>query len=147
MKKGKELKLELFSNYNVVYGTVNNKNPKALYVNISAWAEPKLDGEINYNRIIRDTDKSIRQTIYNSLDSNNLSPFFSSKTIVDFDIRESGIKYGKRSFTNCEMTFYMKQETPVNSEGLKPIVTDIIEKSINSVFEKNKYFKFYKKKK
>lgn len=147
MKKGKELKVNNFENYNVVYGSVNNKNPKALYINISAWAEPIIDGEINYNRIIRDTDKSIRQTIYNSIESNINNPFFKDKTIVDFDIRESGVKYGKRSFTNCEMTLYMKHEMPVNSDSLRPVIQSLIETSINSVFEKNKYFRFYKKKK
>jgi hypothetical protein len=147
MKKGKELKVNQFKNYNVVYGSVNNKNPKAIYINISAWAEPKIDGLVNYNRIIRDTDKSIRQTIYNSIESNNIVPFFKDKTIVDFDIRESGVKYGKRSFTNCEMTLYMKNEIPVNSENLKPTIYTLIESSINSVFENNEYFKFYKTKK
>jgi len=147
MKKGKELKVNQFKNYNVVYGSVNNKNPKAIYINISAWAEPKIDGLVNYNRIIRDTDKSIRQTIYNSIDSNNIIPFFKDKTIVDFDIRQSGVKYGKRSFTNCEMTLYMKNEIPVNSDSLKPTIYNLIEDSINSVFENNEFFKFYKTKK
>ena len=81
------------------------------------------------------------------MDIENNSPFFKEKTIVDFDIRESGVKYGKRSFANCELTLYLKQELSVNSENLKPIVHGIIETSINSVFEKNQYFKFYKKKK
>jgi hypothetical protein len=35
MKKGKELKVSDFKNYNIVYGSVNNKNPKALYIGLS----------------------------------------------------------------------------------------------------------------
>jgi hypothetical protein len=147
MKKGKELKVNEFKNYNVVYGSVNNKDPKAIYINISAWAEPKIEGLSNYNRVIRDTDKNLRQTVYNSIESNALIPFFKDKTIVDFDIRESGVKYGKRSFTNCEVTLYMKNEIPVNSDVLKPTIYNLIETSINSVFENNEYFKFYKRKK
>jgi hypothetical protein len=147
MKKGKELKVNEFKNYNVVYGSVNNKNPKAIYINISAWAEPKIEGLSNYNRVIRDTDKNLRQTVYNSIESNTLIPFFKDKTIVDFDIRESGVKYGKRSFTNCEVTLYMKNEISVNSDALKPTIYNLIETSINSVFENNEYFKFYKRKK
>lgn len=147
MKKGKELKVNEFKNYNVVYGSVNNRDPKAIYINISAWAEPKIEGLSNYNRVIRDTDKNLRQTVYNSIESNALIPFFKDKTIVDFDIRESGVKYGKRSFTNCEVTLYMKNEIPVNSDVLKPTIYNLIETSINSVFENNEYFKFYKRKK
>lgn len=147
MKKGKELKVTDFKNYNVVYGSVNNKDPKAMYINISAWAEPKVNEEINYTRIIRNADKNIRQTIYNLIDNTNSTPFFKDKTIVDFDIKESGVKYGKRSFANCEVTLYLKDELSVNSENLKPIIKNLIKNSINSVFETNEYFNFYKTKK
>ena len=147
MEKGKELKLQTYKNYNVVYGSVNNKNPKALYVNISAWAEPQNEGDLNYKRIIRDSDKKIRQVIYNFLDENITTPFLKDRTIIDFDIRESGIKYGKRSFVGCEITLYMKYEIPANSESLKPVVNSIIDDIINQGFETSKYFNFYKKKK
>ena len=146
MKKGKELKVNRFKNYNVVYGSVNNKNPKALYINVSAWAEPKNDSDINYNRIIRDMDKKIRQVIYNHLDATIINQFVKERTIIDFDIKESGVRFGKRSFTNCEITLYMKNEIPVNSEILRPDVDEIIQLIIQSVFEESKYFKFYKKK-
>ena len=147
MKKGKELKVNKFKNYNVVYGSVNNKSPKALYINISAWAEPKSDNEINYNRIIRDIDKNIRQKIYSVLGMDIATPFFKERTIIDFDIRESGIRFGKRSYTSAELTLFMKHEIPVNSDFLSPFVQDLIYNIVDSVFENNRYFKFYKKKK
>ena len=147
MKKGKELKINTFNNYNIVYGSVNNKNSKALYINISAWAEPKNDNDLNYTRIIRDIDKKIRQTIYNELEANISTPFLKDRTIIDFDIRESGVRYGKRSFTNTEITLYMKYELPINSDSLKPFIDDLIEKILEGSFEKDKHFKFYKKKK
>jgi hypothetical protein len=146
MKKGKELKVEKFKNYNIVFGSVNNKNPKALYINVSAWAEPKVDDAINYNRIIRDIDKKVRQEIYNQIDADITTPFIKDRTIVDFDIRESGVKFGKRSFTNCEVTLFMKYEIPINSEELKPDVYRIIGNVIKNVFNTNKNFAFHKKK-
>ena len=45
------------------------------------------------------------------------------------------------------MTLYMKNEIPVNSDSLKPTIYNLIEDSINSVFENNEFFKFYKTKK
>jgi hypothetical protein len=147
MKKGKELKVQNLQNYNVVYGSVNNKNPKALYINISAWADPKIDTETNYNRVIRDLDKRVRQTIYNILEKEATTPFFKDKTIIDFDIRESGVRYGKRSFVGCEITLYMKYEIPINSDILKPIVNELINNILNSAFEDSRHFDFYKKKK
>lgn len=147
MKKGKELKINHFKNYNIVFGSVNNKSPKAIYINISAWAEPKFNDEFNYNRIIRDIDKRIRQTIYNTLSANITTPFFKDKTIIDFDIRESGVKYGKRSFTNLEITLFQKYETPVNSESLLPLIENLTQVIIKDIFEKEKHFKFNKRKK
>lgn len=146
MKKGKELKIDTFKNYNIVYGSVNNKNPKALYINVSTWAEPRYDDKINYTRVIKDIDKRIRQTLYNNFYINISTPFIKERTIIDLDIRESGVRYGKRSFTNCEITLFMKYEIPANSEILKPCVNQIIEEVIKSSFENNRNFKFYKKK-
>jgi len=146
MKKGKELKNNEFRNYNVTYGSVNNKNNKAVYINISTWAEPDYDDEINYHRVIRDIDKSIRQTIFHKLDK-DITPFLNNRTIVDFDIRESGIRSSKKSFTNCEITLYTKNEIPINSEDIKPFLDDLTECVIDKCFEKNKYFKFNKRKK
>jgi hypothetical protein len=146
MKKGKELKVNSFKNYNVYYGSVNNKEPKALYINISAWAEPEEDDNINYSRVVRDLDKKIRQSIYQELEE-NYPIFLRERTIVDFDIRESGIKYGKRSFTNCEITLFMKYELPINSEDMKSILDDLIKVIIEDTLEKSKHFKFHKKKK
>jgi len=147
MKKGKELKINQFKNYNVVFGSVNNKCPKALYINVSTWAQPKSDEDFNYNRIIKDIDKRVRQTVYNVLDSNITTPFIKDRVIVDFDIRESGVKYGKRSFTNLEITLFQKYETPVNSESLWPFIEEVIQKVIKDVFDRERHFKFYKKKK
>lgn len=147
MKKGKELKIEQFKNYNIVYGSVNNKNPKALYINISAWADPKNEGDVRYGRVIREFDKRIRQALYNKISRDITTPFLKERSIVDFDIRESGIRYGKRSFANCEITLYMKHEIPVNSEYLKPMIDDLINMIIKTNFESSKDFKFHRKKK
>lgn len=146
MKKGKELKISKFKNYNTVYGSVNNKNSKAVYINISAWAEPQTDGDIYYNRVIRDINKKIKQTLYNKFDFDVTTEFIKDRTIVDLDIRESGVRYGKRSFTNCEITLFLKSERPVNSNAMKLMLDDIASMIIDVAFDKNRYFKFYRKK-
>ena len=146
MKKGKELKLNAFKNYNIVYGTVNNKNPKALYINISSWAEPLVDDTINYTRVIKDFDKSIRQNIYNYLEENIVTPFMKDFTIVDFDIRKSGVRFGKRSYLSCEITLFMRNELPINSLLLTPKIDEVVDLIINNSFESSKMFDFHKKK-
>lgn len=146
MKTGKELKMNKFKNYNVVFGSVNNKNPKAIYINISAWAEPLNEEDVNYNRVIKDLHKKIKQVIYNHLYNKSETDFVKENTIVDLDIRESGIRYGKRSFMSCEVTLYLHTEIPANSERMKMNLEDLTPVIIKTVFDNDKNFKFHRKK-
>lgn len=146
MKIGKEIKLTEFKNYNVIIGSVNNKEPQSIYLNISAWGDPQIDNKTSYSRIIRDINKKIKQSIYNHLSSNE-TYFDKSRTIVDLDIRESGIRFGKRSYINCEITLFLKSEVSISSGLLKPNIDSVLDIVINKNFEKNSSFKFFKKKK
>jgi len=146
MKNGKEVKVNNFKNYSIVYGSVNNKHSKAVYINISAWAEPQDKEMISYNRVIKDINKNIRQTLFNIFDTKIETEIKKNHTIVDLDIRESGIRYGKRSFTNCEITPFLNSEIPVNSESMKEKLDMVTEKLIKTCFDNNKTFKFHKKK-
>jgi len=146
MKNGKEVKVNNFKNYSIVYGSVDNKHSKAVYINISAWAEPQDKEMISYNRVIKDINKNIRQTLFNIFDTKIETEIKKNHTIVDLDIRESGIRYGKRSFTNCEITLFLNSEIPVNSETMKEKLDMVTEKLIKTCFDNNKTFKFHKKK-
>jgi hypothetical protein len=55
--KRKRIKTNSFRNYNVVFGSINNKHSKAVYINISAWAEPQHNEQIAYTRVIKDINK------------------------------------------------------------------------------------------
>jgi hypothetical protein len=144
MKTGKEIKNNNFKNYNITYGTVNNKNPKSIYLNISSWLEPIKDETNNYSFDIRSLNKKIKQTLFNYLDANK-TIFNKDRTIVDLDIRESGIKLGKRSFMNCEVTFFMKEALSINSIEITNTVDELTDLMF-ATFETNKSFKFHKKK-
>lgn len=146
MKTGKELKISNFKDYNIIFGSVNNKHPKAVYINLSSWAEPKASEDVNYSRVIRDLNKKIKQSIFNLFDSDETTKFVKDRTIVDFDIRESGIRYGKRSFMNCEITLFLNSEIPLISDAMKPMLDDIVEMLITSIFNDSKVFSFHKKK-
>lgn len=147
MKTGKEVKIEDFKNYNIIFGSVNNKHPKAVYINFSAWADPQIEEDVNYTRVIREMNKKLKQLLFNLFDSDKETEFLKERTIVDLDIRESGIKFKKRSFMNCEVTLFLNSEIPVNSEMMRNILIDITGTIIKLAFDDNKYFKFYKSKK
>lgn len=147
MKTGKEIKTNNFKDFNVVYGSVDNKNAKAVYINISAWAEPKSNDDINYTRSIRNINKRIKQVLFTMLDSDKTNRFLKDRTIVDLDIRESGIRYGKRSFMSCEVTLFSDTENPVNTAYVKDLLNDISNQVIDKVFKDDDNFTFHKKKK
>ena len=147
MKTGKEIKTSIFNDYNVIFGSVDNKNPKAVYVNISAWGEPKSNDEVNYTRAIKNINKKVRHLLYNTFDRSENKVFLKDRTIVDLDIRESGIRYGKRSFMSCEITLFSDLDVPVNTEFMKTNLHEIITSITKKVFDSNDNFNFYKKKK
>ena len=146
MKKGKEIKNKTHKDFTITYGTVNNNKTKAIYISFSSWAEPRNNNEINYSRVIRDIDKKIRQRVYNLISSDVCNPFLKNRTILDYDIKESGVKFGKRSFSNGEIILFLKEEISVNSERLKPYIEDILDNILEGVLEKDKNFKFFIKK-
>lgn len=137
MKKGKSVKLNLYNTIKSVYGTVDSKNLKSIFVNIQSWVTPKEDIE-NWNRIVCNLNREIKHTVFNSINTNQ----FRQETIVDLDLRTSGILYGKKSFFNLEINLYTNAELDFKSyetkESIKKIVKSIYQNNIN----KNKYFEF-----
>ena len=138
------MKIETKYQYNVVSGTVDNKNPKSVYIQISAWGEPK-DSEIEfYDNILKNKSKRVKRKLFEVLDDKH---FHTKKSIVDFNMASSGINYGKKSFMSVEMTLFKKEPLlPINSDKMEPIVKNISEKIITDIFEKDENFKFYKRK-
>ncbi len=145
MKKGKEIKLKLKENYNVKLGTVNNKDPKSIYLNITAWGDPiNYDESNNYVSIINRLKKHIKSKLYENL---NKDRYYPNNYIVDLDMRHSGIKNNKRSFMSCEITLYQKDKLPVTDDKLQGETKKIINEIIENCLESNTDFKFYRTKK
>jgi hypothetical protein len=142
MKRGKEIKLNLPYNYNVISGAVDNRNPESIYIQISAWGKPKNKEEENFDTIIKQKSKKVKRKLFEVLDTEQFLP----KAIVDFNMASSGISYDKRSFMSVELTLFQKIPLPVNSEELIPKLNKISEIIIKDIFEKDEDFKFYKKK-
>jgi hypothetical protein len=145
MKRGKELKLDINPNYKIKIGTVDNKNPKSIYINLSAWGElKKNEDEINYDKVIN----SLRKRIKNNINKNiNIGDFHQDKYIVELDMRSSGISDKKRSYMSCEITLYQKNLIPVNKPYMVDTTTTIIENIISNCLDDQPHFTFYKTKK
>lgn len=142
MKKGKSVKLNLFNVIKSMYGTVDSKNLKSIYINIQSWVTPKEDIE-NWNRVVCNLNREIKHSVFNS----NYSETFLEKTIVDLDLRVSGITKGKKSFFNLEINLFPKVEIEFKSDKLKEEVKNVIKFIYFHNIQKNKYFDFTKSKK
>lgn len=145
IKKGKEIKLgKTYMNYKVISGTVDSKNPTSVYINISAWGEPTNDDVERYVTVIGLLKKDIKAHVYTNLPLT----FNKQRTIVDLDMRESGIAYGKRSYMSCEITLYQNHRTGklLMGDELKKTMVQITNSVITEVLDKYPSFKFHKKK-
>jgi|TARA_R110000803_G_scaffold2420_1_gene8211 hypothetical protein len=145
MKRGKEISLKLPYEYNIISGTVDNKQPKSIYIQISAWGKPKnIDGG-DYDSLIKQKSKRIKRKLFEVLSQDE--KFYNDKCVVDFNMASSGISYDKRSFMSVEVTLYQKEPLiQINSELLYPKLADISSKLIRDVFESDEDFTFFRRK-
>lgn len=142
MKKGKSVKLNLFNPIKSMYGTVDSKNLKSVFINIQSWVTPKNEME-NWSRIVGNLSRQIKHSVYDS----NKSDIFLTKTIIDLDLRVSGISAGKKSFFNLEVSLFANEELDFKSEKLKKEIKSIIKSIYQNNIQENKYFEFSKSKK
>jgi hypothetical protein len=142
MKKGKSVKLNLFNPIKSVYGTVDSKNLKSVYINIQSWVTPKEEYD-NWNRVVSNLGREIKHSVFESINQD----LFKENTIVDLDLRTSGISKGKKSFFNLEINLYTLFEMDFKSIEIKDSVKTIVKSIYKNNVIQNKYFEFSNSKK
>lgn len=142
MKKGKSVKLNLYNPLKSVYGTVDSKNLKSVYINIQSWVMPKKHYD-NWNRVVSNLSREIKYSVFESINQK----LFQENTIVDLDLRTSGISIGKKSFFNLEINLYTQNEMDFKCEEIKDSVKFIVKSIYKNNVIQNKYFDFSNSKK
>ena len=137
MKKGKSVKIKLFTPIKTSYGTVDSKNLKSLYINIQSWVTPKYETE-NWNRVVCNLSREIKHSVFNSIDTK----LFVEQSIVDLDLRTSGISSGKKSFFNLEVNLYVKSQLDFKSKEVKDSVKNIVKSIYQNNISNNNHFVF-----
>lgn len=137
MKKGKSIKLKLYPTIKSNYGTVDSKNLKSIYLNIQSWVTPKQESD-NWNRIVCNLSREIKHSVYNSINRE----IFKEHTIVDLDLRTSGILSGKKSFFNLEINLFVNSPIEFKSKELKDSIKNILINIYRNNIFNNKYFDF-----
>jgi hypothetical protein len=142
MKKGKSVKLNLYNPIKSVYGTVDSKNLKSVYINIQSWVTPKQEYD-NWNRIVSNLSREIKHSVFESINQK----LFQEKSIVDLDLRTSGISHGKKSFFNLEINLYTNSEWDFKSMEIKDSIKSMVKSIFRNNIQQNKYFEFSTSKK
>jgi hypothetical protein len=137
MKKGKTGKITGFDSIKVTYGTVDSKNLKSIYLNLQTWVKPKFELD-SWNRVVSTLSREIKHSVYESLDTKT----FFEKTIIDLDLRSSGISQNKKSFMNLEINLYLNNDMDFKSNELKDKLKSIIKKVHYDTIIRNNYFDF-----
>jgi len=137
MKKGKNVKMNLSNSFKSSYGTVDSKNLKSLYINIQSWVSPKQELE-NWNRVVGNLGRELKHTVFDSINTK----LFSKNSIVDLDLRTSGILSGKKSFFNLEINLYLDKELDFKSDEIKNSVKKIVRSIQKTNILENQYFDF-----
>ena len=141
MKTGKFITLEYYGNVKIGYGTVDYKNLKTIYIKLNSWVEPENDND-EFNELLSKTKRKIKLRIYNLR-----SELFKKESIVDLDVRTKGIKLGKKSFINLEITLFTQKHFDLRTKELKCTIKNLIEDIIDSDLDNKILFNFSKNKK
>jgi len=137
MKKGKSVKMNLSTSFKSMYGTVDSKNLKSLYINIQSWVSPKTELD-NWNRVVCNLSRELKHTVFESIDTS----VFVKNSIVDLDLRTSGICSRKKSFFNLEINLFLGKELDFKSSELKDSIRRIVRNIQNTNISNNNYFDF-----
>jgi hypothetical protein len=137
MKKGKSVKMNLSTSFKSMYGTVDSKNLKSLYINIQSWVSPKTELD-NWNRVVCNLSRELKHTVFESIDTS----VFVKNSIVDLDLRTSGICSGKKSFFNLEINLFLGKELDFKSSELKDSIRRIVRNIQKTNISNNNYFDF-----
>jgi len=86
------------------FGTVDKSSTltSSVYIDITSWVEPLFEDSEDAGKHIKSMRKAIKTCIFN----NTPKEFNKDMFIVDLDLRESGIRMGKKSFMSIDITLY-----------------------------------------
>ena len=84
-------------------------------------------------------NQKFRNLVYETINQE----IFQSKSIVDLDLRTSGISNKKKSFMNLEITFFFNKSIDFKSPIIKTEMKRIINSINDDLMKKNEIFSFY----
>jgi hypothetical protein len=134
-RPSKTIKLDVDENWNVTYGTFNNKKPKTVYAIICSWLKPLNNDFMDTINILERFVKRYKIGLNNT---------FQDRLISNFDIAQSKMRVNKRS--QLKIKLHLIQNECKSFLDIKENVSKIILDMINKIYHLTKgEFEFSKK--
>lgn len=109
-------------------GTTNKQNPQVIYIEGRTFISPNEDKD-SYEKDLRDLKIFLKKKIYQALVN---SDYFWKEYILDFQIANSGVRLGKKSFLSFEVLLKQRGKNVLKLKEIKNNCQDTILEIINS---------------
>lgn len=99
--------------FKVKISTTDKKNPKTVYIDCGFFIEPKIEKE-DYSEDIKYIEEETRvlaKKVSNATNPENIDRLFDKNFIFVFEIAESRVSYGKKSYISLQV--HLKQNSEV----------------------------------
>jgi hypothetical protein len=118
-RPSKTLKLNIDENWNVTYGTFNNKKPKTVYIIMWSWIKPLND---DFMDVLNEVEKLVKHYKI------GLNDVFQTRLITTFDIAHLKMLVNKKSQLKLKLHLIQIECKPFleTKENAIKIVLDII---------------------
>lgn len=136
--------------FRLKFGTVNRINPQIVYLEGRTFISP-LEEMDSYNYLIQSIRKKFSSSVGYEIAGNE---FFDSRYILDFQVANSGVKVGKKSFLSFQLMLKQrannvktfKEIKKLSEDSLLRVVDEMVDEITNNfIISKNKKETIYKK--
>jgi hypothetical protein len=130
--------------FRVKIGTMNKSNPQVLYVEGRTFISPQEEDD--YYSYMAQFRKNMNKYI---VDTINEFGCFDNRYILDFQVANSGIKVGKKSFLSFQLFLRQKQDNIKSLKEMKGTLQNFVDNVLFSLKENiiENGFNIYKTKK
>lgn len=130
--------------FRVKIGTMNKSNPQVLYVEGRTFISPQEEDD--YYSYMAQFRKNMNKYI---VDTINKFGCFDNRYILDFQVANSGIKVGKKSFLSFQLFLRQKQDNIKSLKEMKGTLQNFVDNVLFSLKENiiENGFNIYKTKK
>jgi phage antirepressor YoqD-like protein len=114
--------------FRVKAGTMNKSNPQVLYIEGRTFISPQEEDD--YYSYMNHFRKNMNNNITENIRKFNC---FDSRYILDFQVANSGIKVGKRSFLSFQLFLRQKQDNIKSLKDMKCTLQDFMDNVLFSL--------------